>query len=232
MKIVAISDTHGRLDFKVPACDLLLHAGDICPDFAPGSSWGSDMQLQWINSKFANWLDLQPVENFYFTLGNHDFLRKANFAESELSEELKIDQQVFFRADNDEKIGKIWFSPWSNEFGAWAWMNPPELLERKYNLIPDDTNIIVSHQPPYGLGDEIPEEYLRFHDNGDRHVGSKELLRAIERVRPAVVICGHIHDGRGVYDYPHDDGFITRVYNVAMVNEQYKRVHEPVEIEF
>lgn len=230
MKVVAISDTHGKLNFKVPPCDLLIHAGDVCPDFAPGSSWGGDMQLQWLKSKFINWFDAQDAASFYFTLGNHDFLSRVSDYGPDLRARAKLDSLVEIYTE-DAKLVKIWFSPWSNEFGSWAWMLPPELLAKKYAEIPDDVDIIVSHQPPYGFGDEIPEQYLRFQDDGDRHVGSKQLLETIKRVKPSHVICGHIHNGRGDYQYYHENGTITTVYNAAMVNEQYQRVYEPVEFE-
>ena len=102
-------------------------------------------------------------------------------------------------------------------------MQDPKELAEVYAKIPDDVDVIVSHQPPYGYGDRVPDKYIVFQADGDAHVGSKELLRTIDRVRPKFVICGHIHDGRG--EYQHRE---TRILNVALVNEQYERVHEPV----
>lgn len=231
MKLVAISDTHGRLDFKVPPCDLLIHCGDICPDFAPGSAWGSDMQAQWFRSKFANWLQVQKFADFYFTYGNHDYLNRTTDLD-DLTQNRVIDSLVEF--PYEDGILKIWFSPWSNQFGSWAWMLDPQLLEKKYAEIPNDVDIIVSHQPPYGLGDEVPERYA-IYNNGNTHVGSREFLAAIDRVKPKLVLCGHIHNGRGVYEREWEDNSPAldscTIYNCSMVDEAYKRVYEPVEIE-
>jgi Icc-related predicted phosphoesterase len=43
--------------------------------------------------------------------------------------------------------------------------------------------ILVVHSPPKGHVD----------DAGGRHLGSESILAAIERKRPALVVCGHIH---------------------------------------
>lgn len=217
MIIYAISDLYGKLDFKVPSCDLLLVGGDVCPDFAPGTSYGSSMQEQWIHSKHQNWIDEQPIKTWAATFGNHDFIRKG-----EVGAHFNVDELVEINGL------KIWFSPWSNTFGGWAWMQDPTELVWQYNQIPEGVDIIVSHQPPYGFGDEVDGRYT-FGDE-DRHVGSKELLKTLDRVKPKVVICGHIHSGHGTYTYTRPDGGVTTIYNVSLVNEQYQRVHEPTEI--
>src|SRR5207245_235351 len=147
MKIYALSDQHGKLNFELPEADLILHAGDICPDFAPNSSWGSLMQERWLKDKWAPWCAGKKV---MATLGNHDFL-SINVIPGLYQDELWTEV--------GEKDLSIWFSPWSNTFGGWAWMAPPEHLKIIYDEIPEGTDIIVSHQPPYGYGDQVPESY-------------------------------------------------------------------------
>jgi Icc-related predicted phosphoesterase len=60
----------------------------------------------------------------------------------------------------------------------------------------------------------------------DLHGNLPELLDTIGRVKPKLVICGHIHGGYGVYNLGD-----TLVYNVAHVNEAYQPVNPVVEIE-
>ena len=43
--------------------------------------------------------------------------------------------------------------------------------------------VLVVHSPPKGYVDEVH----------GRHLGSRAILEAIERKRPALVVCGHIH---------------------------------------
>lgn len=213
MKIYAFSDQHGKLDFQLPEADLILCAGDICPDFAPGEHVGSYMQERWLEHK---WLPWKGDANVLATFGNHDFVYSRLIPAS-----IKVDEAIEFNGL------KIWFSPWSNTFGAWAWMAPPPQLEEVYAQIPADTDIIVSHQPPYGYGDQVAERY-RFSTSdveNDGHVGSKELLATINRIHPKAIICGHIHSGFGRYRHGNTD-----IYNVALVNEEYQRINEPVEI--
>src|SRR5262249_37371286 len=52
MKIVALADLHGYLPSAIPACDLLLLAGDLTPvqNHAPA------FQAQWLDGPFRAWL--------------------------------------------------------------------------------------------------------------------------------------------------------------------------------
>jgi Icc-related predicted phosphoesterase len=53
-----------------------------------------------------------------------------------------------------------------------------------------ERHVILSHAPPRdGSLDQI---------HFGCHVGSTALREVIERTRPALVVCGHVHEGRGV----------------------------------
>ena len=55
INIIAVSDLHARLP-NIPPCDLLLIAGDICPD-------GSAMtQAKWLDTSFRAWLEKIPAK--------------------------------------------------------------------------------------------------------------------------------------------------------------------------
>lgn len=51
--------------------------------------------------------------------------------------------------------------------------------------------MLVAHGPPKG--------YLDTARDG-RHVGSLGLLKELQRVRPRLFVCGHVHDARGRSD--------------------------------
>ena len=105
---------------------------------------------------------------------------------------------------------------------TWAFMKPAAELAEVYAAIPEGLDILVSHQPPYGYGDCSVDEQSGEAD----HLGSRELLSAIERVKPRLVICGHIHSGYGYFEH----GRIP-IYNVSVVNEQYRLVRSPTVID-
>ena len=48
--------------------------------------------------------------------------------------------------------------------------------------------LFLSHAPPYGVLDKT---------KSGKHVGSKILLKAIQKNQPKLVLCGHIHEAKG-----------------------------------
>jgi Icc-related predicted phosphoesterase len=82
--------------------------------------------------------------------------------------------------------------------------------------------VLVSHQPPLDHSDRT----FNLDSGKVDHVGSRELLDAIERVRPKVVICGHVHGGFGRYEYQG-----VPIYNVSVVDEKYRLVNPPTVID-
>lgn len=105
---------------------------------------------------------------------------------------------------------------------SWAFMKSAAELAEVYAAIPAGLDILVSHQPPYGYGDRSVDEQSGEVD----YLGSHELLSAIERVKPRLVICGHIHSGHGYFEHGR-----TPIYNVSVVNDQYRLVRSPTVID-
>ena len=220
IKLCLTSDLHGELP-EIPECDLLVIAGDICPDRFPKEGRGvfpdPEGQQKWVESKFKEWWQDIPAKEAIATWGNHDFVG-----------EIYPNNNITVDALADTQTGlKIWMTPWSNRSGPWAYMKLRGDLKAIYDSIPDGLDILVSHQPPFGYGDVAPSF---------EHVGSRELLDAIKRAKPKMVVCGHIHGlkermGYGTYNIIVGDTHIP-VYNVAHVNEWYEPVNEPVVIEY
>lgn len=68
-------------------------------------------------------------------------------------------------------------------FGAWSF----DLTEAEAEALLADCPagaVLVTHSPPYGHVDMA---------SGGEHLGSRAVLRAIERAEPRLVVCGHIH---------------------------------------
>jgi 3',5'-cyclic AMP phosphodiesterase CpdA len=231
MRIVALSDQHGFLP-EVPPCDLLIVAGDVCPDRCGPflASQAPEQQKSWFDRHARAWLARAPATYKILTWGNHDWCGQAcSFGRDSPAEASLTDLQILVDAgttvpasgDHDSAV-TVWAMPWSNRFLDWAFMKPPRELAAIYAAIPAHIDILISHQPPYGYGD-------RHVDAGSgrvEHLGSRELLAAIDRVRPKLVICGHIHDGHGRADHAG-----IPIYNVSVVDEQYRLTYPPTWID-
>lgn len=57
-------------------------------------------------------------------------------------------------------------------------------------------DILVCHQPPYGILDKVTWKKAPKHWLG-KHAGSKIILDYIKKYQPKIVLCGHIHEGKG-----------------------------------
>jgi Icc-related predicted phosphoesterase len=58
-----------------------------------------------------------------------------------------------------------------------------------------DLDILVCHQPPYGVLDKVGNLAPKMWQG--KHAGSKVILNYIKKYQPRYVFCGHIHEGRG-----------------------------------
>jgi Icc-related predicted phosphoesterase len=234
MRIATLSDQHGFLP-EIPPCDLLIVAGDICPDrFGHVVARAEpEHQARWFDRKIRPWLADSPARHKVVTWGNHDWCGQAcDFSHDSPAKASSTRLQVLVDESTSVPTGAvdgvpqpstvtIWGTPWSPRFMDWAFMKDPEDLVSRYAAIPAGTDVLVSHCPPHGYGDWSDERRRRV-----EHLGSRELLVAIDRVRPRLVICGHIHGGHGRYEH---DGI--PIYNVSVADEQYRLTHEPTVID-
>ena len=95
---------------------------------------------------------------------------------------------------------RIYGSPRTPEFGSWAFQYPA-IRDVWTGQVPDDTDILVVHGPPalYGDcdGEKGPTGKLKVKGDG-------YLLREVRRVKPKMVVCGHIHGAFGLAMVEHD----------------------------
>lgn len=57
-------------------------------------------------------------------------------------------------------------------------------------------DILVCHQPPYGILDKVSAKFAPASWQG-KHAGSKVILNYIKKYQPRYVLCGHIHEAYG-----------------------------------
>jgi Icc-related predicted phosphoesterase len=220
MRICALSDIHGQL-CKVAPCDLVLLAGDLAGHYTHGYAGDADDlygQSQWLHIEFSDWLKSLPCENHAFCFGNHDWIAQKCF--SSLPSHFK---NHLLHNNSLEMLGlKIWGSPWTLNFYDWAFNSPvengEEFLDKIWQTIPDDTDIVVVHQPPKDYGDLAPR---------NERTGSQSLLNRIKQVQPLLVCSGHIHIDAGVRRYDRGNKHPGIIVNASILDEEYKMVREP-----
>ncbi len=213
MIIDCISDLHGYLP-KLEGGDLLIVAGDL-------TARDESEQYEY----FFEWLSEQNYRKKIFISGNHDNLHMSQFD--------WFDAEYLCDSGTEFEGLKIFGTPWTKTFPG---MNPhckaftcdtEDQLHDKFKLIPHDTNILISHSPPYGVLDGIPME-----DGSLFHVGSTSLSKAIATHWDSGLIFhvfGHIHEAYGERK-EQNPIFSTHQINASYVNERYKPVNKPVRI--
>lgn len=204
MKIVAISDVHTRWkDLVIPNCDVLISAGDFSFRGEP-----------WVVKNFHEWLNKQPATHIISIMGNHELGVEKDFG---MSKQLALQAcpRVHFIEEGEVIIDGVKFygSAITPFFCDWAYnrLRGPDIT-RHWDMIPRDTNVLVSHGPPYGILDIVP------YSNGvpKERAGCHDLLAAVKEIKPDLHIFGHIHHSHGQH---HEDG--TSFYNVSICDEMY-----------
>ena len=230
MRIVALSDQHGFLP-DVPRCDLLIVAGDVCPDRVNGklAQDRPDRQKGWFDTEGRRWLASAPAAHRLLTWGNHDWCGQAFTFDADVPANadscglhIVVDGGVTVPMAGRAGSLSVWLTPWSNLFMQWAFMKPLPDLATVYAGIPSGIDILVTHQPPLGYGDR----HAPAGTGSPEHLGNPDLLAAIDRVRPRLVVCGHIHGGHGRFER---NG--TTIYNVSVVDDCYRLKHAPTIID-
>jgi predicted phosphodiesterase len=217
--------------YELPKGDVLIHAGDI-------SNRGGEKDV----TEFIHWF--QSIEGFdtkIFISGNHDrcfeqvnkphHKRDYDWLRNLMSPENLDQSDIVYLEDSELTIEypefsrpiKFYGSPWQPEFYNWAF-NLPRLgteLQEKWNMIPEDTDILITHGPPNGYGDLVNNWR-----QPNTHVGCECLISRIGEINPLVNVFGHIHEGYGVYD----NGKTTFV-NASICTPNYNPTNKPIVID-
>lgn len=211
LNLVCISDTHGdHENVSLPSGDVLIHAGDL-------TGHGTKEETQ----AFFRWFGMQNFNYKICVAGNHDTYMEQD---PTACQEMANSAGVVLLNDsgcNVEGVA-IWGSPITPRFLDWSFMRDPgDDIEAHWNLIPVDTDVLITHGPAYGILDEVDRE------GGDReHTGCPSLLKRIELVQPSFHVFGHIHEDFGRIE----NGNVSHC-NVSTMNKQYEISNKAVVIQ-
>lgn len=183
MKLVALTDIHGRSDYpeetatQIQQADLVLLAGDI-------TNFGDYDDASKVIDQLARW-----NSNIYAVPGNCD---RSGVDDMLISRNMNLHAAAQrFKDVAFLGIGGCNKTPFRT---------PREYSERELrNFAKEFTksrdvryHVMVSHAPPHKT--KLDKVFFGF------HVGSKAIRQFIESFQPDVVVCGHIHEARG-FDY-------------------------------
>lgn len=208
-----LSDTHNRhSEFECSGGDILLHSGDV-------SGRGSDQEIL----NFISWFEVQKYTHKILIPGNHDWSLERNFAYWKDECERRGIHLLFDSGVTVEGI-KVWGSPVQPWFHSWAFnrartkegaTSQHPWIKPHWDAIPEDTEILLTHGPPYGILDEVTN-IMGTSYNPPQLVGCEELLKRIKETQVKLHLFGHIHEGRGF----HYDRHVTYV-NGSSLDRMY-----------
>jgi len=206
MKLIAISDTHGlHRSLEIPDGDVLIHAGDL-------TRHGTLEDVQ----EFNDFLGALPHPHKIIIAGNHDFCFEKDRKACE-----EILTNCIYLQDEEVIIDGVKFygSPWQHWFYDWAFNKQRGCeIRAKWELIPEFTDVLITHGPPRGIGD------LTFQEE---HAGCEDLLEIVARIKPGVHIYGHIHEG-----YGKTSSETTTFINASSYNHNYQAINRPIVLDY
>ncbi len=181
MKIWHISDTHMNHDkLQIPdGVDIVVHSGDATNYLDP---YRNEAEMR----AFIDWFATLPIKYKIFVPGNHDTSIEKGLIQQDLIESRKItlllDRRVVIEGIS------FWGSPWTPRYGNWAWMVDRGTINRKWDRIPEDVDVLITHGPPYGVLDATYN-----HHNKVELVGCSALAKRVAKLNLKLMLFGHVH---------------------------------------
>ena len=221
MKITLISDTHTKhqnLNSDLPGGDILIHSGDFM---------NSGYDKEDVTDFFDWFSSIKGYDKKIFIAGNHDRILENDPTWSTLTIKdypnliyLQDEGYSIYDIEGDSSV-KLYGSPWQPEFNGWAFNLPRngEEMKARWDAIPTDTDILVTHGPPFGYHDIPGGQSIR--------VGCEMLRHRVDELKPKIHVFGHVHGGYGYYFNGH-----THFFNASVLNERYKYTNKPFTFEW
>lgn len=207
MKIVCISDTHNKHELlSIPDGDVLIHAGD----FTEG---GTKREIE----NFFSWFAKQPHPHKICIAGNHEFYLEK-LSPNQLQKQIPNGVNYLYQSEIIINNIKFWGSPFTPINSRWAFSKTSSQIKKHWEKIPTDTDVLITHTPPYNILDESDAEVA---------LGCKHLKKRVQSIQPSLHIFGHLHNNYGVVK--RED--ITYI-NATSFNKTSKLINPPLQITY
>ena len=229
---VCISDTHNMHDVLTKeiselyddnsdTLNILIHAGDM-------TNRGSYSELD----NIAKWFVSNNYDYTFLISGNMDGIGLDSNSQYGRTDKNKIDGHKLFNSYSNNKnhiyylenesyyikeIGlNIYGSPYTLQFVGGFQIYSDKQSDEIWKKIPENTDILITHGPPYKILDSTSH---------GANVGDKILKRHVEqRIKAKYMIFGHVHESFGKY---YDATSHVTYANVAQYNYQYRKEVKP-----
>lgn len=218
MKIIAISDLHGLLPKIDEKCDVLCICGDIIPLEIQTDIYKSK---NWLKTDFIAWCNSIACKHILLIAGNHDLIFEQTLHHEIM--DIFLGTKIHYLENDEVEIdGKRFYgTPYCHIFENWAFMREDVHLKMIYDLIPENLDVLLIHDAPYGTSDICLQET----DGNDKeHLGCIPLRDAILEKKPKIVLHGHLHSTNHNVELMEN----TKVYNVSILNESYNLEYPPL----
>jgi calcineurin-like phosphoesterase family protein len=180
--IVCISDTHNATlaPTDVPPGDVLIHAGD-----ATQSGRAHELQAT------LDWLAALPHPHKLLIAGNHDLVldpgkpdEHAELDTLDWHDVRYLDRKTVTLTLDSGRALRVYGDPRTPRHGNGAFQYPrADAVQAWAGCVPEDVDVIVTHGPPAA--------------HCDWDLGCRGLLAEVWRVRPRLLVCGHVHVAYG-----------------------------------
>jgi len=215
-----------------PPADFLVLPGDILGNYFTARGDYAELaqqlnELERLNAFYGALKKEGRYKEVIYVSGNHDWVlqKQPELARARLTEVIYLQDEAIVLGTRDGGTLKFYGSPWQPWFWDWAFNFPDHNVNFAraraharscWEAIPDDTQVLLTHTPPYGIldatysGEQVGCKYLR------------ERLSQLHQLK--LHVFGHIHHSRGI------SGTFNRIYvNAALCNEDYQPI-QPIQV--
>jgi len=186
MKALHISDWHGEFIFPDAEYDIVISSGDMTPNFTTNMEQEKKLQKKWVCKNVDKFFRVVGNKPFLSVSGNHDFINLARVLRENGFESFNLnDKELIFNGI------KFYGLPWIPHIkGRWNYEASTYTMSHKVRPIPEDTNVLITHCPPYGYLDMgITERFGNTVLSNHYHYSTEKS--------PRLILCGHIHECGG-----------------------------------
>jgi hypothetical protein len=169
----------------MPPADVLVFSGDL-------TNFGNVEEA----SDFLTWFSELPYDNKIFIAGNHDYcFDTTDYKYPKLKsilDQFKVEHPNIYYLCDDEVIidgVKFYGSPWQPWVGHGSFNLKSDEIRAKWDMIPKDVNVLITHGPVAGILDEGWR-------GSEGCVDLKETIQTLTELK--LHVCGHIHQGYGI----------------------------------